>query len=343
MTADTSESTVYYEDADNNGGSVHFDLTVYDWQQWMNDEPIIDAAGEIYVESFSPGFIDPTPMNVLSSATASPDTMASSVISFDVANVNPTQAGEEYLLVTFANIDPSSYDQDFGVPISDGVLSSYLITSVIVSGENPTNQAPSVGAISGEQEPIEIDVEEYSVAALDPEGDPLHYSWSLVADGDPVNWGNVGEDAETIAIDWNDYGFGEYDLYARVKDDFNDWQEATNNPYDITVIELNITCGTGTFGYFDYAYTQCQQTESVFLSDGTAISEYGYSFGDREFEVMQVWYGWHQPVYCGQTNYEDECDDTWCELYSDLYILGPDTTNRSIPHGFGLCRNNRRG
>jgi len=330
MAADTSESSVFYEDADNKGGSLHVDLSVYDWQQWMNGEEIINAASAIRVESFSPGFIEGGAIDVLSSATASPDTIASSVISFDIASVNPTASGDEYILVTFENADPNSYDQDFSVPISDGVLSSYLITTVTVKDENPINQAPSVGAISGEQEPMEIDVEEYTVAALDPEGDTLHYSWSLVADGDPVNWGNVGEDAATIAIDWNDYGYGEYDLYARVKDDFNNWQDATNNPYGISVIELNITCGDGTFGYFDYAYTQCQQTEAAILSDGTVIAEYGYSFTPREFEVMQIWYGWHQPGYCGQTNYEDECDDTWCELYKDLYTPDTDPTNRSI-------------
>ncbi len=331
LMADTSASTVYYESPDNNGGTLHIELTVYDWQALAGEGGGIPVDQQIdgwWIESFFDVFL--SPQDVLPGATVAVDGPASSTFTVDIADVNPTHAGDEWLILAVESADPSSYDQGFGAPASDGRLAAYLVTKVTVSPENPMNQAPSVGNITGETNPWEIDSEEYTITALDPEGDQLHYEWSLVVDGAAIVWGNVGSDTDAVTIDWSDYGPGDYDLHCRVKDDFNAWQLAANDPLDIAVKELSITCGNGVFGYNDYAYTQCQQVESVFLSDGTAISEYGYSSMSREFEVMKVYYGWHQPGYCGQTNYEDPCDDTWCELYSDLYFPSTDPTNRTI-------------
>jgi len=335
LVPDTSESTAYYESETDKGGVVHVDLRVFDWQSKddLGGIPVAEQIDAIWVESFFDVFFDP--VDVLPGATVTPDGPASSVFSFEISSINPTHTGDETLLISVQSSNPVSYDQGFGSPASSGILSAFTMAVVNIVGENPTNQAPAICDITGEAEPMEIDSDEYTVAAYDPEGDPITYSWSLVGDGLDPAWDNIGENSETILIDWNDYGIGEYDLHCRVKDDFNDWQyadegECPDNPLDISVQELSITCGNDVYGYLGYAWSQCQQTEPAILSDGYVIAEYGYSFTDREFEMMRINYEYDWPGYCTSSGTYDPCEDDWCELYDEVFRPSTDPTNRSI-------------
>ncbi len=332
VAADTSESTVYYESPGVEGGTLVLDLTIYDWQALEGDDggvSVPDSISHIWLESFTSGFITGAPLDILPLATASTDGLASSTFSVDLASVDPSEAGFEGLVITIESADPTSYDQGYGAPVSSAPLAAYQVAWVEVQTESPFNQAPSVGEITGETEPLEINIELYQVAAYDPESNPLHYEWSLVDLGLPADWTQTWPDAEEITVNWADYGPGDYDLHCRVKDDFNDWQLASNSPLSIVCGELTITCGNGEFGYFGFAWSQNQATECAFLSNGTVVIEHGYSFTPREFQLMIINYEWDIPAYCYTVGSYDLCDDDWCEDWDEVYIPSTDPANRT--------------
>lgn len=436
LVADTSESTLFYEDESTYGGTLHIDLTVYDWQAMDVDGggiEVADGIQGIYIDNF--GVIVPVSSgNLLPSATILEDGPVSSTFSIDITNVSPTAAGEEWFVIAVQSAEPDSYDQGFPVPVAPDPLAAYCMTKVTVLDESPLNQQPGVGAISGETEPWEINTEEYTVAAMDPEGDPMTFEWSLVDDGLAADWGNIGIDSDTINIDWNLYGVGDYDLHCRVKDDYNPWQlasnnpldihcieeppnqppevgditgetnplesdveeytvtatdpesdpltyewslvddgaavdwgnvgsdsdaitidwmdhgpgdfdlychvkdaenpwvPASNNPLDITVEPITVTCGNGVFGYLGYAWTDCDAVEAVFLSDGTVLIQYmiGASLNWNWINNMHVMYETDIGGYCYYVGDVEPCEDDWCRDWSHVFDIDNDGENQIL-------------
>jgi hypothetical protein len=335
VSVDTSESTLYYEGPGVAGGNIHINMTVFDWQALDGDgggESVPDSIASIQIDG-DDSFFENGPVQGINQVIL-PFNETGSTYSFDLDPYEPTGTADIPILITINYPDPKTYDQGFGTASPDANLAAYFRTYISVSGDGgcATNQAPSVGAISGDENPFEVDVEDYTVAALDPEGDPLHYSWSLVADGNSPNWDNVGADSDTITIDWSVYGIGDFDLYCRVKDECNDYQypiDPTNNPLDIAVQELSVTCGTGTFGYIDYAWTDDDADEVVFLSDGTTLIQYTLaSLNWNWINVMRLNYETDYPGYCsdGPTG-DNSCEDDWCRLWSHAYDIDNDGNN----------------
>ncbi|MFH1676729.1 MAG: hypothetical protein ABIC40_06855, partial [bacterium] len=324
---DTSDSTVYYKDETDFGGTLIGSIRIFDWQAMDGGGggvPVPDQIDHIWIDSFFDVFM--SPVDILPDATILADGPVSSVFQFEITSVNPIGAGDMPLLFTVESKDPNSYDQGFGSPSSDGILSAYVTGSVTVQSESPYNQAPSVGNITGETAPLEIDVEDYEISALDPEDDPLHYEWSLVPSGSAEVWGNVGSDQAIISISWSDYGPGDYDLHCRVKDDYNPWQTASNDPLQITVSELTITCGNGVFGYLGYAWTDHDGVEPAFLSDGSVIIQYTIaSLNWNWFNSMNIMYKMDIGGYCYYTPVSEPCEDDWCRDWSHLYDLSDGT------------------
>lgn len=230
---DTSGSTVYYVNETSYGGSIHIDLTVYDWQAMDSvggGINVDDSVAGIYIDSFTDTFLG-TPIDLKPSATVLPDGTVSSTYSIDIADVTPTKAGDEWIVIAVESADPTSYDQGFPVPVAMDPLAAYLVASVNVVGHT-YNAVPDISDIEGDEFPNIA--ENYTAIASDPESDPIHYQWSLVDDGLPPVWENIGSDTDVINIDWPTYDPGGYDLHCRVNDDYHSWDQASSAVLDIT-------------------------------------------------------------------------------------------------------------
>ena len=213
-------STAFYVDNTLNGGSLRFDLELYDWQAQYSPSGVLDEVGKIIVESptlfgnYAGGMIDVTDQFDLN---AVPSTVTSSVATIEITDVTPTAIDNQYVFFTVESAAPSDYSNPWGAPYpSAPVLSSYYLWTAPISDYMP----PQVGPITGDATPDETNTAEVYTCNVANWTPSLNYTyiWSLEFDGDPVNYIiNTGSN-NTLTIDWCTYIPGLYDMQVQVFD-----------------------------------------------------------------------------------------------------------------------------
>ena len=198
-------SDLYYDDVNEvYGGSVVFDLEVYDWQGLDPTTPIPSTISRIIIEfPESPAF--PTGANFPQDSstwnvTAGDD--HSSVWHVDLASVAPSAMGDTPVLIIFE----TNYDYDNGVPsvFPDAPLSSYFPYTLLIFGAPgvPQCEAP----VPEFTDRTYIEIEDYTVDVVVPGGTDYSVDWSIVPLGDPEDWVTLPpEEQPALAITANWY------------------------------------------------------------------------------------------------------------------------------------------
>lgn len=265
-----NNSTAYYVDEEDNGGSLNLHLYVYDWQSVDNPDGVSGEISAIWLES--PVLNDP--VDVLPDATVLPDGPTSSIYEVSLGSLNLTKSGPEPLLVFAEASDPFGYEPQvpggsaFDYPSAP--LGAYLMSSVIIKSEG--QQAPIVESIdpdngmSGEQLTGVIVTGQYfqsgaQVELRHPDWDPIE------ADNEATSSGGT---SITCDID--------LDLAAQ-----GDWDVVVINP-DLMegVLEdgFHVVCADGVHEYegkhylLDYAmWNYCQRGDLTIMETGEYAGE----------------------------------------------------------------------
>jgi len=154
-TADDSESTAWFVNDDANGGHVHLDVEVYDWQGAFQASGVEAEVGAIYLESE----IFNGPVEMLPISSVSPGGMASSVWSADIPDLNLTASGDYDLWVAVEASHPENYaplvpGDQYQWDWPEAPLRAYFKDTITVDSEFPTgppvvlNVIPDDGVIS---------------------------------------------------------------------------------------------------------------------------------------------------------------------------------------------------
>ena len=149
MSAGFTGSTAWYIDPTTNGGNLHVNLEVSDWQAMKAGNQVANEIAAIWVESSDMGI---SPINEFPSATVSGGNgVTSSVFSFDIANVHPSGLTNQSLMVAVLSSNPTTYQpqvnggQKFAYPSAP--LAAYMFFAPPISATPPSTTNPVVLSI----------------------------------------------------------------------------------------------------------------------------------------------------------------------------------------------------
>jgi hypothetical protein len=182
--ADFSDSTAWWSSPTTYGGDLHINLEVGDWGALADDSTVADQVSAIWVESPELG-IDP--VDVMPIATASNGNGATtSVFSFDLMNVSPSDLENQKLLVSVESSNPSNYAPMIPNPDAfawpDKPLAAYMFFDVPIL-DTPPVLTPSVHAIDPTS--AEIDTGDIPVVVSGSNFEPDAYV-ELIKNDDPL-------------------------------------------------------------------------------------------------------------------------------------------------------------
>jgi len=219
-------NTLFYDaDEHEQGGQLILEVLVYDWQnpaqapagsinQVVGEWPALFDLVEAEFESVQAGYSVWT-------MTLAPQVGAL------------TSTDDVEYLIWAESSDGAGYG---GILDPDTPLIAASLFSATVSDTEP-NLAPMISSgVTGNASPG-LTVETYTVVAIDPNGDPLTYSWTV----DPLITDDPGNGDGTIDIDWADFGFGPFTVECVVSDSINPAVPAT--PLEVLVGNTPPTVG----------------------------------------------------------------------------------------------------
>jgi len=159
----------------------------------------------------------------------------------DVAadNLNGTEGNEFWVLAIFGG---HNYASPTGIPNeaeTDSVTSAFRY-DLFIADEPYDNSPPVIQSGVDGPTPVSPDaVADYSVVAVDPNGDDLTYSWRVTKHDSPtIVHSGPGDGAGLFPIDWygdcNAENGMAFDIYCDVADGFND-----PVPADILVVDID--------------------------------------------------------------------------------------------------------
>ena len=234
-TADSSESTAWFVNEDANGGLVHLNVEVYDWQGAWQENGVADEVSKIWLDS--PVFDGPVDMVPIS--TVNPGGQASSVWSADIQNLNLTGSGEFELWIAVEASHPENYaPQVPGNPNQwdwpDAPLRAYFKDSIMISGEFPTGP-PQVDSVFPDEGIISTVIPDLQIAGANfQDGAEVEFTSDL---GDSLTLSGVmWENSGLITCDLiTDGPLGFYDVLVRNPDT----QEGTlNDGFEVILADL---------------------------------------------------------------------------------------------------------
>ncbi len=131
-------STAYWENSSTYGGDLIFDITVYDWQAVENPNGLPGEITAIWLES--PSLIA-APIDILPTATASPNGPTSSVYHVELTDITPSAVTGQTLLIGVESADPLDYAPNLpgvtGFEYPEEPLAAYLLWEATILDEAP--------------------------------------------------------------------------------------------------------------------------------------------------------------------------------------------------------------
>jgi len=226
ITATEVINTLYYDEIlSEQGGELILEVAVYDWQN-----PAEAPAGTITrVVAEWPGLFDMSEAGYISNEG---DYSLWEIILTPHTGVLASTDDVEYMIWA-ESTDGGGYGGrlDPSVPL---ISAARFMTSV--ASEEP-NVGPQIqGSIVGNTSPGLV-IEQYSLSASDPNGDPLTYTWNIA----PHIVDDPGNGDGTIDIDWSVFGLGDFTVECSVTDSINPPVDAP--PLPITVGNVLPTVG----------------------------------------------------------------------------------------------------
>lgn len=209
---DTDDSTLWWN-PDGSGGTFIADISIFDWSATASgamDEYVLKLASDIFSTTYEFSPMEMTPVGEgVHYYTYHVETPPGLLTANDQ---------ELWVIVEYPDFD---YSNGIGVlNDADGPLQAFFHHEFTIAG-SPDNSPPEI--LSGVDGPAFVticDFETYSVAASDPDADPLTYTWSIVPDGDPDDFNISGED-EDMDINWGTWGEGLWKVNCEVSDGIN--------------------------------------------------------------------------------------------------------------------------
>ncbi|MCX6647383.1 MAG: hypothetical protein NTY09_13650 [bacterium] len=246
IVADVTNSSLYYENETEKGGSFTLNLNVYDWQGKNDPGGAIGEIDKIVLDSpdgplpSGPVSLDSLDLQAIQMSTGPNSTS----LDITVENCEPPHAGLFDIMVAVYSADPDTYGQDFPKAYPETAsLAAFQLATIEVLDEKPS-VFPIIDQLLGNTA-INCDFGEveYTCIAHDPDGDPLIYAWEVNLDGVPPTYASPLSTNPTLMIDWADgslYPLGEYDVWVKVSDGFNPAVEAH---LDVTKSEAGLVIG----------------------------------------------------------------------------------------------------
>jgi hypothetical protein len=243
--ASTGNSTLYYVDSSDIGGTLKADLEVFDWQGGtVGGNGVPTEIERILLESdFLPGgTLEMSKAQVAS--LAQPGTENSSVFQVEIPNCAPQNSGQAdlWVIVESAGENGGSYDQGFPTQYPDPFRRAAFLRGAVNVSPVKVNIPPTITGIEDDlvgpgdykhtvtkcDPPIT-----YTVLYQDPDVGQIHtFKWWITLDG-----GTPGPAyLVTMPVDWSTYDAGDYDIYVEVNDGFDATQAG---PFDITLLSIH--------------------------------------------------------------------------------------------------------
>lgn len=213
ITVDELLNELYYDEiSGESGGQLVLNVNVYDWLS-----PLPAPGGTIAnVSGEWPGIFNSTEAAFVSDE----GTHAVYELTLEPALDALTSSDAVAFMIFVEDSDPAGYS-----PVMPGepLIAGHLF-SASVGTEKPNLPPQITSGIDGDAGPG-LTVEAYTVVAVDPENDPLTYSWTV--EDTPIS-DDPGNGDGTIDIDWSTLGIDNYTIACLVSDSINSPVPATN-------------------------------------------------------------------------------------------------------------------
>ena len=321
-TVDDSESTAWFVNDEANGGYVHLDVEVYDWQGAYQVSGVEAEVGAIYLESE----IFNGPVEMIPISTVSPGGQASSVWSADIPDLNLTGNGEYDLWVAVEASYPENYapqvpGDQYQWDWPEAPLRAYFKETITVDSEFPTgppqvdNVIPDEGVISTVVPDVQIIGANFQDGAVVEFNNDSSDSLSLSG----VMWENSG----LITCDLlTDGPLGFYDVLVRNPDT----QEGTlDDGFEVIMANApEIFEVIPDKGLISTVVTDLQIIGMNFQDGLTVVFE-----TDPDIELTLENIAW---VDDGLVTLDVNCDGPLG--FYDVRVINPDTQEAVLPDGF---------
>ncbi len=206
ITIEESVNTLYYdENIPEQGGELLLKISVYDWQSGTP----APGGSIVRVVCEWPGLFDATEATFVSDM--------GDYATYEVIVTPLTGALTDKDMIDFLVLAESTDGAGYGgiLDASVPLIAGARFTEIVYDEE--TNVGPQItSGIDGEPSPGLV-VEQYTVAAYDPNGDTLTYSWTV----NPNIIDDPGNGDGTIDIDWSTFGLGDFTIECSVSDMIN--------------------------------------------------------------------------------------------------------------------------
>ena len=340
--SNADESSLYYVDPAENGGSFVADVEIFDWQGGIaggNGIPeeiySLTIEGDFLPSGMDSVTFDKTELN----AAAGPGSLNSSVFQIEIANCSPQSNDDAlyWVIVEADGLKGDTYYQGFDVDYPEGTRrASFMYGHALVGSESP-NTPPTITGIHDDtpddpyRNPVTSDdsAVTYTVDFDDPDaGDTHTIIWWIVEEGNTPG----PSDEVTQPVDWSVYSVGDYEIYVEV----DDGMDADTESFPISVVPATI--------YYNLVITIERDTNDLILGivldwdDNPGITEYNI-YRQDPFDAGDDWVLIpDSPVTASEyTDYDIVGNEGY--QYRIIALLGSDEATDTSVEGYALLEN----
>jgi len=229
----TDFNSLYYEDDVVKGGSMVYEVKVFDWQGYLGAGDVADEITEVKIES--PECFTGSFTGIVTDPGSGSQAYAVYEVTIDGSALMTNEVGDALITVVSANGD---YQDSLTGYSGTAPLASYEIFPFadVSPTAPPENEAPNAEAVSDKlQAYVDETVTFDATASSDDDGIIISYEWDFDGDGTYGDTYFAGTDIEP-QVKWST--IGNYQVDLRVTDD-DDATDTLNEPIEIQIITVN--------------------------------------------------------------------------------------------------------